>query len=155
MNIYDYLDSLEIKYDKVEHKAVYTCEEAEFVKNIIDGTGCKNLFLKDSRKKYFLYILPDDKRADLKELEINAQTGRLSFASEQRLDEVLKLKKGSVTPLGIANDNDKLCTVLIDSQLVNKKLLVHPLVNTATLSIMYDDLLKFITATEHNYRIVY
>lgn len=64
MNIYEVLDKLNIKYDEVEHEAVYTVEDLQNIDiaSKIDGVGCKNLFLKDSRGKYFLAILPEDKK---------------------------------------------------------------------------------------------
>ena len=67
-NVLEKLDDLGIKYEKVEHEAVYTCEQTEFVKGLVKGQGCKNLFLKNKKKEYFLYTLPDDQRADLKTL---------------------------------------------------------------------------------------
>ena len=66
-NIYEVLDNLNIEYEEIKHNAVYTVEEANKIESMIEGIGCKNLFLTD-KNKYFLYVLKDDKRADLKEL---------------------------------------------------------------------------------------
>ena len=68
MELEQILNELKIEYEKAEHEAVLTCEQAEFVKGLIKGQGCKNLFLKNSKKEYFLYVLPDDQKADLKKL---------------------------------------------------------------------------------------
>ncbi len=62
MNIYELLDSLEIKYNIVEHKAVFTSNEAEFIKSLIVGIGVKNLFLKNNHHEYFLVLLEDTKK---------------------------------------------------------------------------------------------
>ena len=145
------LEQLKISYNFVEHEAVYTCEQAEFVKDLIDGQGCKNLFLRNSKKQYFLYILPDNKRADLKEVGKQLNIGHLSFGSEQALWDVLKLKAGSVSPFGIINDDDNLVTLIIDSDLKDNVLLFHPNDNRATLSIEYDDLIKVIENLKHKY----
>ena len=67
------------------------------------------------------------------------------------LKSILGLDKGGVTPLGIINDNNNLVTIIIDSNLKNKVLLMHPEVNTKTLSISYQDLLKYIKYLNHDY----
>ena len=78
---------------------------------------------------------------------------RLSFASDEELVELLKLIPGSVTPLGIINDNKRV-KILIDRELRAQRLLIHPNINTATISITYDDLLLFINACGNEYLII-
>lgn len=143
------LKNLNIEYNIIEHDPVYTVEEAEHIENMIDGIGCKNLFLKD-KKSYYLYILKEDKKADLKELRSKLNIGRLTFAREKELNDKLKLKRGSVTPMGIINDNSSII-LLIDKQLKNNTILVHPNINTATISIRYDDLIKYIEYFNNKY----
>lgn len=145
-----YFDELKVKYEEIEHEAVYTVEEANRIERMIEGIGCKNLFLTD-KNKYFLYVLKDDKRADLKELAKYLNVLRLSFANEDKLMELLGLTKGSVTPLGIVNDKDNKVTVILDKDLVDCKLLCHPNTNTKTMSIAYEDLIKLIEYTKHNF----
>lgn len=150
MNLYEILNKLNIKYDEIEHDAVYTVEEANKIEAMIEGIGCKNLFLTD-KNKYFLYVLKDDKRADLKELAKYLNVLRLSFGNEDKLMELLGLTKGSVTPLGIINDKDNEVTIILDKDLVGCKLLCHPNTNTKTMNIEYDDLIKLIEYTGHKY----
>lgn len=148
--VYEMLERLNINYKKIEHKPVYTVEEAQKIKSNIYGIGCKNLFLKSKSHKYYLYVLREDKKADLKSLSEILQCGRLSFASEDELFECLKLKRGSVTPFGILNDDSKV-TVILDKELKGEKILVHPNVNTATVSLGYEDLLKVIRHCNNEY----
>lgn len=150
MDLYKILDKLDIKYDEIEHDAVYTVEEANKIEFMIEGIGCKNLFLTD-KNKYFLYVLKDDKRADLRELANYLNVLRLSFGNEDKLMELLGLTKGSVTPLGIINDKYNKVTIILDKDLVGCKLLCHPNINTKTMNIEYDDLIKLIEYTEHKY----
>jgi len=155
MELYDILEKLQIRYAEITHKAVYTVLEAEEVEKSIAGFGCKNLFLKDPKeKRYYLYILPDEKRADLKALSTKIGVKRLHFASEEELFSVLKLTTGSVTPFGLLFDKEKQTTVLFDADLPKGKLLFHPNTNTKTLSITFEDLLRFLTYIEGNYRIL-
>lgn len=148
-NVIEVLEKLNIKYEIVEHKAVYTKEEAQFIKNKITGIGCKNLFLKN-KLNYYLYIIEDNKKADLKNISKKLNIGRLSFASEKELNEKLKLTRGSVTPLGIINDK-KTVILLIDKDLKEQKILVHPNINTSTVNINYNDLIKYIEYFGNDY----
>lgn len=153
MNIYEVLNNLKIKYEEIEHDAVYTVEDIKLSKidEKIDGIGCKNLFLKDSRGKYFLAILPDDKQMRINEIAKKANATHMSFAKEEELMNILKLTRGCVSPLGIINDKENLVTLVIDSELKNKKLLFHPNRNTATVSIQFNDLIYFIEEENHHY----
>ena len=151
MDILEVLNKLNIKYDMQEHKAVYTVEEMQEIFLDMQGTGCKNLFLNDAKKNLFLYTLPEDKRADLKTLPEKISSKRLSFANENDLKIYLGLIPGAVTPLGIINDKEQKVTVVLDKELKNKNVLIHPNRNTATISIKYDDLIKFIKYCGNSY----
>ena len=144
MEILEVLDKLNIKYEIQEHKPAYTVDDLKDVFLNMEGIGCKNLFLKDAKKNLFLYTLPEDKRADLKTLPEKINSKRLSFANENDLQTYLGLIPGAVTPLGIINDKEKKVTVVLDKELKNNKVLIHPNRNTATISIKYDDLIKFV-----------
>jgi len=152
MEIYNVLDKLNIKYEELTHKAVYTIQEAleENIPSRIDGIECKNLLVK-SKTTYYLIFIRADKRADLKKLAQLLQAEKLTFAKEEELKNILELDTGSVTPLGIINDKKNIVTLLIDKELEDKKVLVHPNINTKTLSIEFNDLLKFIEYTNHKY----
>lgn len=153
MNIYEVLNKLNINYDEVEHEAVYTIEDAQNldIADKIEGIGCKNLFLKDSRGKFFLAILPEDKKMRINEIAKIANATHMSFGKEDELMELLKLTRGCVSPFGIINDVNNVVTLVIDSELKGNKLLFHPNRNTATVSVHFDDLEKFIKSENHNY----
>lgn len=150
--VYSTLDKLNIKYDRVDHKPVFTAEEAKAcVTGLIKGVRCKNLFLQDTKKNYYLYFITDTKKADLKLLRNQINSTRLSFASEKKLYEILKLTKGSVTPLGIINDESNEVIVLLDKDNIDKNILLHPQFNTTTLSMKYCDLVRFIEYCGNKY----
>ena len=143
------LDELDIEYNIFYHDAVYTAEEAQKIKLDIDGVGCKNLFLK-YKNNYYLYLLEDNKKANLKELSNILNIGKLTFASEEELFDKLRLTKGSVTPMGIINNNGDV-VIIIDETIINNKILVHPNTNTATINISYEDLIKYINYFGNKY----
>lgn len=149
MMVEEKLNNLNISYDEVEHPAVYTVEEAKEKVPKIEGVGCKNLFLKTQKKELFLYTLPEDKQISLKVLSEQLQVTRFHFASPETLEEVLGVIPGSVTPLAIINDTENKVTVVLDKELGAKKILVHPNRNTATISIQYEDLIKFVESENH------
>ena len=151
MNLYDIFRELDIEFEEIEHEPVFTVEQAKAIENKIDGTGCKNLFLTDKKGKYFLVILEDNKKANVKEITKIVNTSHLSFADISELKNILQLGEGSVTPFGIINDFDNKVLLVIDKDLKDKKLLFHPNVNNKTISVTYDNLIKFIDFEKHNY----
>lgn len=151
MEILNILNDLNIKYELLSHQAVYTVEEAKQIENMIKGIGCKNLFLKDKHKNYFILVLEENKRANLKELASYLKVSKLSFATAEELKEILNLEPGSVTPLSIINDKENLVTLILDQELKNNNILVHPNTNTKTLSLLFEDLIKFIEHANHKY----
>ena len=76
MELFDLFRELNIQYDLVEHKAVFNCEQAQQVKKLINGVGCKNLFVSDKRN-FYLIITSDDKKVDLKSITKKVEAGRL------------------------------------------------------------------------------
>lgn len=154
MNLYEVLDKLNIKYKEIEHKPVFTVKQAQFIKGSIDGIGCKNLFLTNKKGNYYLVVLEENKNANIKEIKRLLKESHLSFASIEELKEILNLEQGSVTPLGIINDAFNKVMILIDNSLKDKTLLFHPNINTKTISISYNDLIKYIEYENHNYKIM-
>lgn len=145
-NVYDAFKKLEIPFTRYEHIPAYTIQDLDNMKMKMDGRHCKNLFVRNHNgDKHYLILVSPEKRTDLKNISAQIGSTRLSFASSERLFKYLGLTPGSVTPLGLLNDEEKEVTVLIDESLKNSKhICLHPNVNTATVSILYDDLMKFL-----------
>ena len=154
VTLYNTLDELGIDYTEVTRPAVTTMEAAQFVRTLIDGTPIKNLFLTNRKGNYYLVLMSEDRRADLKALAQIIGTGRLSFANADDLRRVLNLEPGSVTPLALINDADQQVEVLVDTALAGQRLLMHPNTNTKAMSPEYGDLLRFIGHTGHGYRFI-
>ncbi|MBO5330158.1 MAG: prolyl-tRNA synthetase associated domain-containing protein [Anaerotignum sp.] len=141
-----FLEDKNIPFEWVEHKAVYTIEEMEELGLESMDEIAKNLFLRDQKgKRHFLIVIRADKQANLKELGEKLGIGKLSFASEERLEKYMKLKKGAVTPLGVLNDEDCAVEVFFDEDFVGmEKIGVHPNDNTASVYLKTEDLLGII-----------
>ena len=154
MDILEILDKLNIKYKKIEHKAVISVDDSDKIKYTIEGIICKTLFITDKKGNYYLYLLEGIKRANLKELSKILNTTHLSFASEEDLKNILKLERGNVTPFGIINNPNNNIKIILDTSLSGKKLLLHPNRNTASISIDFKDLIKFIEYEKNEFILI-
>ena len=152
--IYNILKELNIEYNEISHKAITTIEEAKLIEHNLEGIGTKTLFLKDKKKNFYLLVLEENKKANLKELESFLQTKNLKFANPDNIKEILEIEPGAITPLAIINDHNNKTKVILDKDLNNSKILVHPDTNTKTMSLNYIDLIKLIEYTNHEYIIM-
>ena len=132
-----------IPYQLWEHPAVYTIEEMDALDLPAPEAVVKNLFLRDAKGlRYFLVVLSKEKQADLRTLGERLGV-KLSFASPERLAACMGLEKGSVTPFGVLNDQERKVEVLLDQDLRTRPLVaVHPNENTATVALAPEDLLQ-------------
>ena len=104
---YEYLDKLNIKYEKYEHKRAYTIDEINELPIPNKEKIAKISFLRDDKKlNYYLVTLPPNQKADLKKLRKEIGSRRLSFAQGNDVEKILKVSKGSVTPLAVINDKE-------------------------------------------------
>lgn len=154
-DIYKILKDLEIDYQKYDHPAVFTAEDASKHYVGMDAGECKNLFLRNQKGDvHFLVIVESTKRIDLKRLGELLDVKKLSFASAERMMKYLGVMPGSVSPFGLINDLEKTVTVIIDNDLLKyEKLAFHPNINTATLVIATEDFRRYLDWTEE--KIVY
>lgn len=144
-DLYALLDSRGIPYEAVEHPAVYTMEEMESLHLPGQDRVLKNLFLRDDKKRnYYLVSMAGDKMVDLKTLRHSIPSRPLSFASPQELDHFLHLEPGHVTPLAALNDERRTVTVVLDRDLAGRTVGVHPLENTATVYLSFEDVRRLL-----------
>ena len=141
-----FLDEKGLQYEWIEHEAVYTFEDMVRLGLEENKDVAKNLFLRDQKgKRHFLVVIRADKQANLKELGEKLGIGKLSFASEERLEKYMGLKKGAVTPLGVLNDDACAVEVFFDEDFCKmEKIGVHPNENTASVYLSPDDLLQIV-----------
>lgn len=145
--IYDFIKNKSIWYEITEHKAVFNMDELSEIEIPYPEYDAKNLFVRDDKKRnYYLITVKGNKRVDLKEFRNNNNTRPLSFASEQDLMSIMNLIAGSVTPLGLLNDNELKVIFYLDKDFLNGKQIigVHPNDNTATLWLKVPDLIDII-----------
>lgn len=94
--------------------------------------------------------MPHDRRADLKFIGQQTGAGKVSFAKSEHLLRLLGVTPGSVTPLAAINDAGGEVTVVLDAAFdAGGTINVHPLRNTATLSLAFGDLVAALTRWRH------
>lgn len=154
-DIYSFLKDNSIDYLQFTHPAVFTCEEASRLCPLMPGKATKNLFLYSKQKdQYFFVVIGNDKSVDLKKLKMLLNVSHFSFASEEQLKKYIGVEPGSVTILGLINDTEHKVSVFIDTPLCGNALQCHPLVNTATLVINFQNIERFLELTGHTYQCI-
>ena len=142
---YQYLKEHKISYEMAEHKAVFNMKELDLIELPYPEWDAKNLFVRDDKKRnYYLITVRGNKRVDLKEFRKQHGLRALSFASAQDLMAIMGLTAGSVTPLGLLNDSERLVHFYLDAEFTGNKIGVHPNDNTATVWMQADDLVQLI-----------
>jgi len=154
VDIYRFLAENNIAYERHDHPAVYTVAEAELLVPPLPAVKTKNLFLRDKKgRRHFLVAVPARKRVNIKALGALIGSGHLSFGSPQRLKKYLGVDPGSVTVLATINDPDQAVELVFDEILwLEEVFQFHPLVNTSTLLITRENLLRYFKLTGHDVR---
>lgn len=154
---YDLLDSLGISYQRIDHEAAMTMEACAEVDAALGACICKNLLLCNRQcTAFYLLLIPGDKTFKTKQLSAQIGSSRLSFASGERMEELLDITPGSLSLLGLMNDKENRVQLLIDEDVLKEAYFgCHPCINTSSLKIKMSDVTqKLIPAMGHTPRIV-
>ena len=154
---YDFLDSLGIDYLRIDHEPAMTMEACEEIDAALQATICKNLFLCNRQETdFYLLMMPGDKKFKTKDLSKELGVARLSFANEKYMEEFLDITPGSVSVLGLMNDQDKKVRLVIDKDVLDgDEIGCHPCINTSSIKFATKDLTeKIIPAMGHEATVV-
>ncbi len=153
--ILQYLSDKNIPYTKYEHPPIFSVEDGDKSNVPNREKVIRNLFLCDAKKKnYYLVSLFGHKAIKLKELSEKIPSKRLSFASPQAMNEMLQVQPGSVTPLAILNNDAKNILMIFDKQLQHQIIGMHPMENTATIFLQFDDLYNLLLPHGNEIRLI-
>ncbi len=157
--VYDLLDSLQIEYDRVDHEAAFTMEACEAIDRVLEPAAiCKNLFLCNAQKtKFYLLMILGDKKFKTKDISHQINSSRLSFAPEEYMEKYLGITPGSVSVMGLMNDQDNQVSLLIDEDVIREEYVgCHPCINTSSIRMKTGELLeKILPAVHHEYTVVH
>ena len=133
----------------------------------IDSTHCKNLFFRNHKgNRHYLVVFECHKELSIHTLEKSLKQGKLSFASQERMERCLGLLPGSVSPFGLINDmnltddsgapregvaakelfeNGHRVKLFLDKDLQQaERVSFHPCDNTASTVISNSDFMKYL-----------
>jgi Ala-tRNA(Pro) deacylase len=148
-------DALNIRHRTYAHPPVFTVAEATALRGSLPGGHCKSLFLKDKKGGFWLAVMLEERRIDLKKLATRLMAPRFSFGGAADLHRLLGVRPGSVTPFALLNDIQHLVAPVLDAAMLEyDPLNYHPLENDRTTAISSGDLLRLIAAAGHVPRIV-
>lgn len=157
VRVYDFLDTLGIEYERVDHPAAGTMEECHRIESILGANICKNLFLCNRQKtNFYLLMMPADKVFKTKELSNQIGSARLSFAGPEEMEKYLDITPGAMSVMGLMNDTDNNVRLLIDEDVLNDEYLgCHPCVNTSCIKLKTTDVVNvFLKKTQHDMTLV-
>ena len=155
-DLLNYLDEQNIRYTRLEHPPVYTCEQADKYTEKYPGIGTKNLFLtSDKSDLYYILMTLTDLKINFKSLRKILFQKKLKFASLEDTQEYLGVESGAVSIFSAVNDKSKLVEVLLDERLFSCELVqTHPLINTTTLIISMKNIELFLHTFGIRYQIL-
>ena len=150
--VYDLLDQLGIEYQRIDHREAKTMALCAAVDEMLNAVICKNLFLRNQQKtKFYLLMMPGDKKFKTKELTKQINSARLSFAEAEYMEKFLHIYPGSVSVMGLMNDKDNQVQLLIDKDVLEGETFgCHPCINTSSIRLGIKALLDvFLPAVGH------
>lgn len=168
VRVYDLLDALGVWYERVDHEPAMTmevCAQIDEAFGRVRGAEaasiedreshpviCKNLFLCNRQKtRYYLLMMPGDKKFLTKDLSAQINSARLSFAGDEDMLAFLDVTPGSVSVMGLMNDKENRVQLLIDGDVLRSDYVgCHPCMNTSSLRLKVSDLMDRILPAIHH-----
>jgi len=155
---YDFLDNLGVTYQRIDHESAMTMEACAAIDEALGAPICKNLMLCNRQcTSFYLLMIPGDKIFKTKDLSAQIGSSRLSFAAAEYMERYLDITPGSLSFLGLMNDEDHAVTLLIDEDVLKGESIgCHPCINTSSLRLATKDVTdKIIPALGHTPLIVH
>lgn len=141
---YKLLDDLKLEYYRCDHPNANanTMEDCLEIDSILEAVVCKNLFLCNRQHtQFYLLMMPGDKIFKTKELSGQLGCARLSFAEPEYMEKYLDITPGSVSILGLMNDDENAVQLLVDKDVLKGEFVgCHPCINTTSLKIKREDM---------------
>ena len=154
--VFDFLDRHELRYTWYEHPEAPTIEIARQYWRADGSKHCKNLFFRNHKgNRHYLVCFDAEQSLAIRDLEQRLRQGKLTFASEERMERWLGLRPGSVSPFGLINDPEQHVHLFLDAQLRNYPALsFHPNDNRATVVIELEEFLRYLAKVGNSYEFI-
>ena len=154
---YALLDRLGVPYRRADHAPAATMELCREIETALGCPICKNLLLTNRQQTdFYLLLMEGDKIFKTKFLSKALGCARLSFASDEQMEQLVDITPGSLSVLGLMNDPEKKVRLIIDQPVLDRaEIGFHPCLNTSTLAVsMADFREKILPALGHELTVV-
>ncbi len=135
------LERAGVDYKLINHKPVYTNEEAEKITGLDLSKGMKCLLLEKGGK-FVLAVIPGDQRLDMKKVGKLMGVKRVGLATKNEVEEKMLCELGGCYPFGNVVG---LRTIADSSLLESDVLALNPGVNNRTIIIKAKDYFQVAT----------
>lgn len=152
----DFLDRNGVAYEFYRHPASPTITEAKQHWRDDGSKHCKNLFFRNHKgDRHYLVSFDCDRNLAIHELERRLRQGKLTFASQARMERYLGLEPGSVSPFGLINDVENHVHLFLDATLQRcPSLSFHPNDCRATVVIGRDEFERYLLLAGNSYEYI-
>lgn len=150
--VFQKLAELNIPFERVEHDWANTMEDCRAISAVLGCDVCKNLVLCNRQKtQFYLLTMPSDKPFYTKDLSKQIGSARLSFASAEAMEELLRVHPGSASILSLLFDTESRVQLVMDRDTMDSEYFsCHPCKSTGTLKLRTHDVLRvFLPAVGH------
>lgn len=151
--LFDALSRLGIVFELTRHEAVRNMDDCYRVQTIPENAVMpKNIFLCNRQQTaFYLFVCSPFDAFRTAVFSKALGVSRLSFGTAERLQEMLGVASGAVTPLALMFDEKKNVRLILDQKLLQYEIFCfHPLVSDQTVRIRKEDFLNvFLPYTGH------
>jgi Ala-tRNA(Pro) deacylase len=151
--VYDFLRAGGIDFQSYSHPEAPTIEIAKQYWRVDGSVHCKNLFFRNHKgNRHYLVVFDGEQNLAIHDLEKRLHQGKLSFASQERMERWLGLLPGSVSPFGLVNDPENHVHLFLDQNLRDApSLSFHPNDNRATVVIGQGEFRRYLEQVGNSY----
>ena len=149
---YEFLDRLGVPYRRADHEPAATMELCREIEKSLGCPICKNLLLTNRQQTdFYLLLMEGDKVFKTKYLSKALGCARLSFATDEQMLELVDITPGSLSVLGLMNDQAGRVRLVIDKPVLEQpEIGFHPCLNTSTLAVSMGDFTGSILPALHH-----
>lgn len=120
--VYECLEQLEIPYERVDTEEAITMEDCEAIDAKLQMKTVKTLFLCNRQQtKFYLFVTRGDKSFKSKNFSAALGVSRVSFAPEEKMEEMMENKIGETTVFGALMDPEQKIQVVIDKEVADSE----------------------------------
>lgn len=113
---------MEIPYERVDTEEAITMEDCEAIDAKLQMKTVKTLFLcYRQQTKFYLFVTRGDKSFKSKNFSAALGVSRVSFAPEEKMEEMMGNKIGETTVFGALMDPEQKIQVVIDKEVADSE----------------------------------